>query len=702
MTRLSLFLPLLLSILLTCAQGAPAPQSTVYYVATNGNDAWSGTKAEPDAGKTDGPFASLPRALRAARESKQLAGAEKSQAATVFIRGGLYFLGRPLVITTNDSGLTLSAYRDEKPILSGGRRVGGWKEVTVQDQRLWVAAMPDVRTGRWMFRELWVNGRRATRARHPNKGYLAIAELPDKPAEWTQGHMRFRAGEGDVKGGPGITNAEVVVMARWVESRLPVVAFDEAQRLLSFGKRSVFELTKGDLYYLEGALEMLDQPGEWSLDPAAGQVYYMPLPGDQIGQIEVIAPVLTQVLRIEGKPEQAQFVERMRFEGLTFSHTEWYFPVIDKTGPNQPRVWPAATPEVGGFSQAAIGVAGAVWGEGLRECSFEGCAFGNLGNYALELGRGCQSNHISGCDFGELGAGGLKIGETAFRDNTAEQNRANEISDCEIHDGGKMFHSAIGVWIGQSPDNRLLHNCIHDFFYTGISIGWTWGYGRAFASNNLVAFNHIHHIGVKSDSDGPILSDMGGIYTLGKQPGSRIINNLWHDIAASHYGGWGIYFDEGSSGILAESNLVYRTTHGGFHQHYGETNIVRNNIFAFARDHQLQRSRVEPHLSFTFETNIIYFDSGVLLGNEWKDDRFQTDYNVYFDARSDAKPESMRFGKATLEEWRGRGHDTHSIVADPLFVAPQRNDFVLKPNSPALKLGFQPIDLSQVGPRHAK
>ena len=127
--------------------------------------------------------------------------------------------------------------------------------------------------------------------------------------------------------------------------------------------------------------------------------------------------------------------------------------------------------------------------------------------------------------------------------------------------------------------------------------------------------------------------------------------------------------------------------------------MVWNNIFAFARDHQLQRSRVEPHASFSFETNIVYFDAGVLLGSEWKDDHFQMDYNVFFDARPEAKPESMRFGKATLEEWRGRGHDIHSIMADPLFVSPQQNDFALKPASPGLKIGFQPIDVSKVGPR---
>jgi parallel beta-helix repeat protein len=177
-----------------------------------------------------------------------------------------------------------------------------------------------------------------------------------------------------------------------------------------------------------------------------------------------------------------------------------------------------------------------------------------------------------------------------------------------------------------------------------------------------------------------------------------IRNNLWHDIAAIRYGGWGIYFDEGSSGILAENNVVYRTTHGGFHQHYGETNVVRNNIFAFARDHQLQRTRPEPHRSFSFVTNIVYFDSGSLLTGDWSGEQYQMDWNIYFDARPDAKPDQLSLGPCTWEKWQERGHDQHSLIADPLFVAPRENDFRLQPNSPAFSLGFRPIDLSGVGP----
>lgn len=680
----------------TVGNSASIDNSHTFFVATNGNDAWSGKLAAPNLSGTDGPFATVARGLRTIRETRSRGG---SRQADIFIRGGFYFFNEPLVIGPEDSDIVLSAYRDEKPIISGGRRIATWKEVEVAGKKLWAADVPGARDGKWFFRELWINGKRATRARLPNHGYFSVAEVPDATADWTKGQTAFRFREGDLKTWTGATDAEVIVMDRWVESRLPILSVDEKQRLVTFGKRSVFQLAPGDLYYIEHA-NIPDQPGEWFLDRAEGRLYYKPIEGEAIAEVQAIAPVLSQVVRIEGKPAAKQFVERVLFNGLTFSHTEWCFPNGFESAKNKPSISPETTAEVGGFAQAAIGVPGAVWGEGAHECTFENCAFANLGNYGLELAQACMSNRVSGCDFEDLGAGGIKVGETAIRAGADEQSGFNDIADCDIHDGGKMFPSAIGIWIGQSPNNRITHNLIHDFYYTGISIGWTWGYGPSLATNNLVAFNHVHHIGVKSGDDGPILSDMGGIYTLGKQPGTKILNNLWHDIAGFRYGGWGIYFDEGSSGILAASNVVNRTTHGGFHQHYGETNLVRNNVFAFGRDQQLQRTRNEPHVSFSFETNIVHFDSGALLAGDWSGTNFLIDWNVYFDARPDAK--EITFGSSSMEKWHEHGNDRNSMIANPLFVAPKENDFRLQPKSPVLKVGFKPIDLSSVGIRRTR
>ena len=687
---------------LTGRAAAPTKEG-VFYVAPKGNDQWSGRVSSLNQTKSDGPVATIQHALELARAWKATAqGPNANGAPTIYLTTGNYFLNQPLILRPDDSGLTIAGLGKAAPVLSGGRRIEGWKESLKDGKKLWTAEIPEARNSRWIFRELWMNGRRATRARYPNTGYLKIEHLLDARPDWSRGQTRFRYAPGDLQSWKTITEAEIMVMNRWADSRLPVFSVDEDQRVINFTKRSVFALEEGDLYYVEGMFEALDEPGEWHLDRHAGIIYYLPRPGETLEKSEAIAPYLVQVLRFEGAPEQHQFVSGVTLSNLVFSHTEWCFPEGFASETNKPTISPEPEPQVGGFAQAAIGVPGAVWGQGVRNAAFDNCWFRKLGNYGLELAGGCQSNHIAQCEFSDLGAGGIKIGETAIRSRESEITRANEITDCEIHDGGKMFPSAIGIWIGQSPDNRLVHNSIHDFYYTGISIGWTWGYGAALASNNLVAFNHVHHIGVKSDGDGPILSDMGGIYTLGKQPGTRVINNLWHDIAGLRYGGWGIYFDEGSSGIIAQSNVVYRTTHGGFHQHYGETNSVWNNVFAFGRDQQLQRTRAEPHQSFSFETNIVFFDSGILLGSNWSGDNYQMDWNLLFDARPGARPEQMRFADTTLEQWRGRGHDLHSIIADPLFVAPGKYDFQLGPNSPALKLDFKPIDVRSVGVRPDK
>jgi parallel beta-helix repeat protein len=192
-----------------------------------------------------------------------------------------------------------------------------------------------------------------------------------------------------------------------------------------------------------------------------------------------------------------------------------------------------------------------------------------------------------------------------------------------------------------------------------------------------------------------MLSDMGGVYTLGVQPGTVVRNNLIHDVNISVYGGWGLYTDEGSSGIVLENNIVYRCQSAGFHQHYGRTNVIRNNIFALNRESQLMRTRIENHVVFILTNNIVYFDSGSLLGGRWGDD-LEMDHNLYFDTRSRTGDNQT---SGTLLAWQKRGHDLHSRFVDPVFKGPGRGDFRLWWNSPARRFGFRPIRMSGVGVR---
>lgn len=652
-----------------------------FYVSPQGQDRWSGHLPEPAPDGSDGPFATVKQAQEAVR-----ARPDRSQPVEVLLRGGTYFLKEPLIFGPEDSGITeapvtYAAYPGELPLLSGGYELNQWQLTEFNGQSTWVADAPD-----WDFRQLFVEGQRRPRPRLPREGFYHLVGLPGvtEDTPWNEELNEFLVAPGEVKAGKNLSQVEIVMLHKWVESRLPLASVEEETGLVRTARRSVAKPVEGSgelaRYYLENVWEALDTPGQWYLDHEAGRVYYLPRPGEEPDTTEVIAPRLPYLVRLVGDPDAGNFVEHLHFYGLTFAHSEWH-------KPPEVHYWGDKTGEKCGDAQAAVSVPGAIQAEGARYCHLEHCTVAHVSSYGIELSRGCRDNTIARCHIHDLGAGGIKLGTINVEE--AEISGHNTVSDCHIHSGGLIYHSAIGLWLGQTGFNTISHNHLHDFFYTGISVGWTWGYGESGAGHNLCEYNHVHHIGQGW------LSDMGGIYTLGISPGTVIRHNIFHHIESYDYGGWGIYHDEGSSHIVSEFNLVYGCKSSSFHQHYGRENVLRNNIFALSREAQIARTREEEHLSFVIERNIVYFTQGELFSGNWENGNYRFRRNLYWDTRGTAP----QFGDYSWEEWQKRGQDVDSVIAAPDFTAPDQADFSLPLDSPAWTLGFEPFDLSTIGPR---
>ena len=685
MPRCSIFAALvILGFATACA--TPRGRPTTFYVAPDGNDAWSGKRRTANTGRTDGPLGSLEGARNAIRRLKSRR--PLSRPVEVRVRPGHYHLTEPFVLEPADSGrsdcpITYKADGEDKPIFSGGRRITGWQRGA---NGVWTAMVPEVKAGEWFFRSLFVNGERRPRTRTPNDGYFHVAgkaparrdpKIGEKAA---RERTAFCFKPGDIKPWEHLDEVNVVVTHSWATSRHRIASVDPSANIVEFTgpARWPFLQWRGDQrYYVENLPEALDAPGEWYLDRREGVLSYIPPPGEDPREAEIVAPVLTELVRLRGDADAGELVEHVRLSGLAFRHADW-----------------TLGPRGHSDAQADVSVGAAVALEGAHHCVLENVEVAHVGRYGVSLGHGCRDNRLERCHIHDLGAGGVLLGETGLPEDERGRGERNTVFNCFIHDGGHVHASGVGVWIGKSSYNAVRNNEISDFFYTGVSVGWSWGYQPSSAHDNLIEYNHIHHIGFG------VLSDMGGIYTLGQSQGTRERYNIIHHVESATYGGWGIYPDEGSTDILIENNIVYRTKTGGFHQHYGRDNIVRNNVFAFARTAQLQRTRNEKHRSFVFERNIVYYDEGDLLASNWSGgrDRFEMDHNIYWNASG----EPVKFAGKTSEEWQEIGHDAHSAIADPLFVDAQGYDFRLRPGSPALKLGFKPIDTSEVGLRGSR
>jgi len=335
--------------------------------------------------------------------------------------------------------------------------------------------------------------------------------------------------------------------------------------------------------------------------------------------------------------------------------------------------------------QAAGNTEALILADDITNCIFFRCVIKNTGEYGLWIRSDSHSNRIERCTFEDTGAGAIRLSDFPNK----KPSTFNTIEDCAIVMGGRFHSSCTAVWIGEGTDNVVTHNYIADHYYTAISIGWEWGYrGKSF--RNEISYNLIENLGQGA------LGDMGGFYSLGTQTGTRVVGNVIRNVWSYTYGGWGIYPDEGSEGLTIENNLSYNVKDGGFHQHYGKENIVRNNIFAFSLADQVATTRKEDHTSVFFTGNIIYWDKPTEVFDRYRtaDVKIEWDKNIWW-----CETGAPTFKGKTFAQWQEGGRDVNGFVTDPLFVNPAARDFRFKSDEAYKKIGFVPFDFSEAGVR---
>lgn len=643
--------------------------STIYLSQSTGNDSNTGYAPVSD-GYGAGPLKSL-SALNEILWTMRASG--NLQPVTVRVIGD-YYLDEPIQIgfplasshyasTHSMRNITFEAASSAR--LIGGRKLTGFQWDTFNGHRCLSLHIPDVKSGTWHFTDLYVDGHRAKSTRYPKEGTLQCLSTECPEPVLFGGSKWFIAKKEDLASIHGIEHSIVSFYHYWIDEHSPVKSYDPDTGRLEMEYRSRFAITSryeedltSDLhYYLENIPQTFSETDEWYLDVENGMLYYIPYTEiEDPSVLEVIAPTLQRLVQVQGTADNK--VGGIRFRNLEFIGSKGDYKSCQTTTLAVQDAFYASD------SQSVHAAPGALYFEQAEDCHIENCRIACMGIHGIEIHHGCENIHIENCRIENMGAGAVKIyGRQASEPTTLETRgcvlRRNHIQNC-----GQRYAAGCGILINHAAHNEISENEICYMDYSGISVGWVWGYSPSTTYGNIIRNNHIHHIGMGR------LSDMGGIYLLGYQNGTIIEGNRIHDINSAHYGGWGIYTDEGSSYITVENNIVYNCKSNCYHQHYGSYNTVRNNLFAYAGESLVRLSRSESHLGLLFEENTfiakgtsIYSCNGTLAPCP----NLKANHNHIWDLTQKDPILFEGSGRSvTLDEWQHLyGLDEGSIIEEP-------------------------------------
>ncbi len=694
-----------------------------FYVSIDGDDNWSGSLPVANKQSTDGPFATLARARDAVRKLKHQSPGKN---VVVLIREGFYPQDETVVFSLEDSGtgdtmVTYAAYPGEKPILSSGQEIQGWRKAPdglpglpeKAQGKVWVTDVSD------RFFTLYDADGILPRAR--SEGFIPL-EGGKKDL------LHFPAGR--LKNWPNVEDVEIVVRPHhaWIVNVLPLKSVDEKAQLARTATQATYAMNK--LHFLpdtkscwvENVLEELNTPGEWVLNTKEGKLYLWPRDGESPKGI--LAPRLRELIRVEGKIDeqgpQDKPVRNLRFRGLTFMHGERYSQKDDDAGLQHD--WDFLDKD-----NALIRL------RGTENCRIEQCHFAHSGSGAIRVDLHGQKNQVTGNHIEYLGGAGILL--CGYGPGTKDVNKNNLVYNNHIHHTGEIYSHSPGIMLWQSGDNRVANNLIHHTPYTGLIISgcmthfFTRPDGRELTRtirwhevggkpgkkppkqavrflhtrNNQIESNEIHHAMEE-------LGDGNGIYIRGAGPGNVIRRNYVHHLVAPMKMQAAIRTDGGQRDTLIAENLIYKCTAQGIILKLNnrcENNIVAD-IIAPPRGYYLSL-REGPMTGATIKRNIFYSSSTECKfidelppgnGRKTEDRRGRklaraadadTDHNIYFCAADPGLGEKM------LAKQQADGIDMNSLAAYPQFADPANGNFAFKPASPPTALGIVPIDASRTG-----
>ncbi len=669
--------------------------SSIIYVSQKiGDDRYyNGLSPEPD-NFGNGPFKTIRRALSSIAQ-RRVSGMDRPITISLlddqYIEETLEISFEKQVAslcTVAGNGITIESYGDRKKII-GGFKLDGWKKDVFNGTECLSAKIPVKEDGSpRCFDDLFVNGKRASKTRYPKVGtFKAVAtEIdvgeggnPRASSKW------FIAHKEDLEYISNIEDATINFFHYWVDEHTPVESYDRESGKLVLKYQPRYQMstqyepddhTSALHYYLENVPEEFSEKNQWYLDRNAGIVYYIPeVMPNNLDDIMAYAPTVFKIFDIFGSADKK--ISDIRLSNLELVCSRGDCVYIDPTD---------------GISyasdvQSMANAHGTINFKNAVGCSVSDCYIHGTGTYAINIEDGCRSIRVENNYMDDLGAGGVKICKMPADCEEKDYTRNCIIKGNKITNCGKRFAAGCGIILCDSIDNEIAENEIAHLEYSGISVGWVWGYRDSLSRGNLIRDNHIHHVGQGN------LSDMGGIYLLGKQPGTIVSGNRIHDITAAHYGAWGLYPDEGSSYVTFENNVIYNTKTEAFHLHYGSYNIVRNNIFAFGNG-CIRVTHNEFHDCAAFENNILLTDGGKIYGTYNAPPATIAKRNIMWDLQNGSPLvfDDEHSISVSLEEWQnGFGKDLGSIVADPMFKNAREFDFTLDENSPAIRLGFKPL-----------